>query len=243
MNSEEQPAISDDSALDFLPDDYVAARARDRANRLCGTLLAIVIFSVAAAFGYAESSLRSLREQHAEITADFDREAARLAQLDTLRKQQQAVNRRATLAEALVERTTRTTLLSELTSLLPDGTSLAELTMASKVRVRVKTPAEVLAEKQAPKGQPVIAPPEPKRYDVTLKLVGLAYTDVQVAQFISRLGRSRCFDDVNLLVSREFTHEGQLVRRFEVEMTVRPEPLPEKSAGDAMASTKSEALQ
>lgn len=242
MNETELPASVDAADLDFLPDDYIAARARDRANRLCGTLLAIVIFSVAAAFGYAEMSLRSLREQHDQVTAEFDREAARLKQLDTLRKQQQAVSRRATLAEALVERTTRTALLGELTSMLPDGTSLAELTMSSKVRVRVKTPAEILAEKQSPKSQ-AAPPPEPKRYDVSLHLAGLAYTDVQVAQFISRLGRSRYFDDVNLLVSREFSHEGQLVRRFEVEMVVRPEPLPEKAPADAsLASVKSEGL-
>lgn len=227
MNQQEPSAtVTDDTALDFLPDDYVAARNRARANRLCGALLAIVIVSVAGAFGYAELSLKSLREEHAAVTADFDRESARLAQLDTLRKQQQSVARRATLAEALVEGTTRTELLAELTSLLPDGTSLSELVMTSKVREHVKTPDEIIADKQAAAlGRPVVPTVEPKRYDVSLRLAGLAYTDIQVAQFISRIGRSRYFDDVNLLVSKEFSYDGQLLRRFEVELVVRPVPL------------------
>jgi Tfp pilus assembly protein PilN len=236
MNTTTEPSVEvrDDTALDFLPDDYVAARNRARANRLCGALLAIVIVSVAGAFGYAEMSLKSLRAEHETVTADFDRESARLAQLDTLRTQQQSVARRAMLAEALVEGTTRTALLGELTSLLPDGTSLFDLTLASKVRERVKTAEEILAEKQATRStKPTPAIPQPKHYDVSLKLAGLAYTDVQVAQFISRLGRSPLFDDVNLLVSREFSYDGQLLRRFEVEMAVRPEPLsgPLSSAG------------
>lgn len=227
-------------ALDFLPDDYVIARARARANRLCGALLAIVIVSVAGAFGTAELSLKSLREQHANVTAEFERESARLEQLDTLRKQQQAVSRRATLAEALVERTTRTALLAELTALLPDGTSLSSLTLTSRVRERVKTPEELAAAKQASRsGKAVPAVVEPKRYNVALKLGGFAYTDVQVAQFISRLARSRCFDDVNLLLSKEVDYEGQLLRHFEVEMAVRAAPLPD----EPVATTNTEGLQ
>lgn len=226
-----------DDALNFLPDDYVAARNRARANKLCGGLLVIVILSVAGAFGYAENSLHQLRDEHAKVTQQFEEEATRLKRLDALQKQQQSLARRATLAEALVEKTTRTTLLNELTALLPDDTSLAELSLTSKVKERVKTPEELLAEKQATRnGQPYVPTPQPKRYTVSMHLAGLAYTDVQVALFINRLSRSPYFDDVNLLVSKEFTFNGQSVRRFEVEMTVRDEP--QKTTGEAIVSTE-----
>ena len=230
--------MQDDSTLNFLPDDYVAARNRARANRLCAALLVVVILSVAGAFGYAESTLRQLRQDHVQVSADFEREAARLKQLGALQQQQEAVARRATLAEALVERTRRTMLINELTTLLPDGTSLAELVMTSRIRERVKTPEELLAEKQQARMKSTAAPSvQPKRYNVAMRLAGMAYTDVQVAQFINRLSRSPYFDDVNLLVSREFSLNGQSVRRFEVDMTVRPEPVLPR-ASEAVVSTE-----
>jgi Tfp pilus assembly protein PilN len=231
--------MQDDATLNFLPDDYVAARNRSRANKLCGGLLVIVILSVAGAFSFAETSLHQLRAEHAQVTEQFDQEASRLKQLDTLQKQQQSLARRAALAEALVQKTTRTMLMNELTALLPEDTSLAELTLTSRVRERVRTPEELLAEKQSLRnGKPLTPVVEPKRYAVSLKLAGLAYTDVQVALFINRLSRSSYFEDVNLLVSKEFTLNGQTVRRFEVDMVVREEPLTAQRAGDAVVSTE-----
>jgi Tfp pilus assembly protein PilN len=226
--------------LNFLPDDYVLARRRARANRLCGSLLAIVIVGIAGAFQYAERSLEALRAEHAQVSADFQREADRLQQLETLQKQQQILARRAGLAEALVERVPRVELLGELKELLPTNTSLMEVSMVSKVRPVIKTVEEQLAEKRAssdPKAKATPPEPKPKFYDVTLKIAGLAYTDVQVATLINRLTRSRYFDDVNLLVSREFSFDGQLVRRFEVEMRVRPEPL-KTQGSDPVVSTE-----
>src|SRR5689334_6027551 len=80
---------------------------------------------------------------------------------------------------------------------------------------------------QPPKTEPVM---EAKTYDVTMKLTGLATTDVQVAQFISKLSGSPLFRDVNLVVTEVYqlpnnagiqTNEA-VMRRFQIELSMNP---------------------
>ena len=56
-----------------------------------------------------------------------------------------------------------------------------------------------------------------KVYDVNMKITGVAFTDVQVAQFITRLNTFKVFKDVNLLISDEFkdAEGGQQLRKFQ----------------------------
>lgn len=230
--------------LSFLPDDYIARRARARANRLCGSLLLVTIISVAAAFTYAQSTLESLKQEHASVNEQYRREADRLKRLDTLQKQQAELERRAKLAESLIEKVSRTEVLESVKSQLSAGMSLVEVAMNSRVKPVVKTPEQILAEKQN-RGNKSAAAPEakPKLYDVTLKLVGMAYTDVQVADYINSLSKSPYFEDVNLLVSREIKYQDQPVRRFEVEMVVRNEPKATNRADTSVATSQDQAAQ
>jgi len=58
---------------------------------------------------------------------------------------------------------------------------------------------------------------------VQMKLTGVASTDVQVAQFISKLNQSKLLTDVNLVISDEFQQEGEKLRKFQIEMTLAPD--------------------
>lgn len=227
--------------LSFLPDDYVARRARARANRLCGSLLLVTILSVAGAFTYAQDTLTSLKQEHTAINEQYRREAERLKRLDILQKEQAELARRAKLAEALIEKLSRTEVLESLKSQLPSGMSLVEVLMNSRVKIVPKTPEELLAEKQGKKD--VADEVKPKLYDVTLKVVGMAYTDVQVADYIGALAESPYFEDVNLLVSREVSYQDQPVRRFEVEMIVRNEPKLPARVDSGVATSQDQAAQ
>jgi hypothetical protein len=231
--------------LSFLPDDYVVRRARARANRLCGSLLLVTIISVAGAFTYTQDALTSLKQEHAAVNEQYRRETDRLKRLDTLQKQQVELARRAKLAESLIERVPRAEVLEAVKSQLPEGMSLVELTMNSRARPIVKTPEEALAEKQnrGQKKPASEAEVKPKLYDVTLKLVGMAYTDMQVADYINGLANSPYFDDVNLLVSREIFYQDQPVRRFEVDMVVRSEVKPSKRVDDSVVTSQDQAAQ
>ena len=61
-------------------------------------------------------------------------------------------------------------------------------------------------------------------YDVNLKITGVALTDVQVAQFIAKLGGIKIFKDVNLIISEEYKdgEEGAQLRKFSLEAALNP---------------------
>jgi hypothetical protein len=237
--------MSQPNDLSFLPDDYVARRARARANRLCGSLLLVTILSVAGAFTFAQNTLKALKAEHVSVNEQYRRESERLKRLDTLQKQQAELARRARLAEALIEKTPRTEVLASVKKEMPAGMSLVEVIMNSRVRPITKTPEEILAEKQsrATKTPGVVTEVKPKLYDVTMKVVGMAYTDMQVADYINSLAASPYFDEVNLLVSREVVFESQTVRRFEVEMVVRNEPKRTRESDATVATSQDQAAQ
>jgi hypothetical protein len=64
--------------------------------------------------------------------------------------------------------------------------------------------------------------PEPVKYDVYLKLTGIADTDVQVAQFMSKLAESKLVTDVRLMISDTFKQNDREMRRFQIEMLQNP---------------------
>ncbi len=57
---------------------------------------------------------------------------------------------------------------------------------------------------------------------MSLKVTGVAFNDVQVAQFLARLNSSKLLRDVNLLISEEYTLKEAKLRKFQVEMMVDP---------------------
>ena len=64
--------------------------------------------------------------------------------------------------------------------------------------------------------------PEAPRYDVYVKLAGVAETDVQVAQFISKLNASTLLRDVNLIETNTFGKDKETRRRFMLELMINP---------------------
>ena len=120
--------------------------------------------------------------------------------------------------------------------------SLLDLNMESKLRTATaasgKTPYE--QKRAAAATADKSAAPEtanaPKVYDVSLKVSGVAFTDVQVAQFISKLNQSRLLKDVNLLISDEYKQGDEPLRKFQIEATLDPDA--DVAAATATASNK-----
>ena len=56
--------------------------------------------------------------------------------------------------------------------------------------------------------------------EVTLSLIGIAPTDVEIAQFMTALSRHELFYDVSLQFAEQVKVEDQEVRKFRVDMKV-----------------------
>jgi len=232
--------MSGPNQLSFLPDDYLDRKARRRANVLCA-LGAIAVLSVAVSvFWYTEKLSAAVEKRFAEVDKQYGDAAARIEKVNQMRSQQQQVVRRAELAASLVEKVPRSNVLAEFTNSLPQGLSLLTLNMESREKVSAGPgPMTAFEAKRAAlEGRGgAQAPVTAKVYDVSIRIEGVASTDVQVAQFIARLNRSPLFKDVNLVVSEEFKpgqngyqnaadarNRGpdETLRKFQIEMMLNP---------------------
>ena len=143
--------------------------------------------------------------------------------------------RQAELAASLLEKVPRSFVLAEITNAMPPGVSLMDFVLESKKRNLVPLVSSVGAtafenRKQSDAQKKAAAAAaalnqqlaEMKIYDVGMKMTGIAPTDVQVAQFIRKLNNSKLLKDVNLVITDEYTQDGEPMRKFVVECMLDP---------------------
>ena len=217
-----------DSNMSFLPEDYVERRIERRTNIMCLSLFGVVLIAVVGAFVVTTHQRRDVERRQQEINAAYAEAARRIEQLDDLQQRKRHLLRKARVTATLVEPVPRTFILSELINRMPATVSLTEFKLTSTKQAEPTLPVLTTAaiEQQGPGAHvlnAIVAQPQITRYDVTLTLTGLAPTDVQVAQYMTDLGRCELFSDISLVFSEETPMEGQLMRRFKVEMTLDEE--------------------
>lgn len=221
--------MSAPNQLSFLPDDYLERKAQRRANLVCATLFLVVTAGIGTSFALAERSLKRVEQRAAAIDQQYADAAKRIEQVQRMQERQRTMARQADLTAQLLEKIPRSFLLAEITNALPAGVSLLDLQLDSKLRKpKVQpTPAGATAAEQRRlarerKNQPPV--PEAKQYDVTVRITGIAYTDVQVARYITALNASRALRDVNLVVSETLEPKekdgGEVMRKFSLDMTL-----------------------
>jgi Tfp pilus assembly protein PilN len=232
--------------LSFLPDDYLERKARRRANALCAGLSVIVMGAIASAFWLTERSMAQVETRAAKVDTEFTEAARSIEQVNKMKAQQRKIVHQAELAASLVERVPRSNMLAEFTNSLPPGTSLLDLALESKVKVASAAPvdprlAKKLQQQAAAGGAAAAATPQsaPVQYVVHLKLTGIADSDVQVAQFMSKLSACPLVTDVNLVITDVFKQGDREMRRFQIEMVQNPAA----EVKDDTADTKTAAVE
>jgi hypothetical protein len=223
--------MSAPNQLSFLPDDYLARKLQRRTNVICASLFVVVMGAITGAFMLSERATRDVVRRHDADVQQYAEAAKRLEQVKVMQEKQRKMAHQAEVTASLLERVPRSYLLAEFTNSLPVGVSLIDLSLESKVRQQAAPPApktefeKKKAELEAKNGGAKSATPPPpaaKVYDVAIKVTGVAHTDVQVAQFINRLSRSKLLKDVNLVIVDQFVVDSDKVRKFQLEMFLNP---------------------
>jgi len=218
--------------LSFLPDNYLERKAQRRTNVLCAGLFLVVLVGIGSTFSFSERLNRDIDRTYDAKLKEFTGEAKRIHQAEKMQEKQRTMARQAELAASLLEKVPRSFLLAEITNAMPPGVSLVEFNLESKLR-NAKPIAPVgasafekktIAEAQEKVAAAVAADPV-KRYDVSMKLTGIAPTDVQVAEFIRKLNQSKMLKDVNLIITDQLSDKdggSEQLRKFQVELTLDP---------------------
>ena len=209
--------------MSFLPEDYVERRIQARTNLICLSLFVIVLGGVVAAYFVTNQKGREVQVQEQQVNADFADAAKRLEQLDELQARKAEMVRKAEVAAVLVERVPRSLILSEIVNAMPRSVSLTSMSLDTRrIRRVVRAPTALeQAKKNSLLRKAAGGEPQPIDSQVSMELVGLAPTDVEVAQFMAALGVCRLFKDVNLVYSEQAAVDKQEVRRFRVDLQVQ----------------------
>jgi outer membrane murein-binding lipoprotein Lpp len=221
------------SNASFLPEDYLARKAERRTNLICLVLFAVVMLGVFLAFVVTNQKWSQVKQDQMTINASYQTVAEEIRELTELEAQKSEMLHKAELAAALVERVPRSILLAELVNRMPDRLSLLEFDLTSEkikpVIQRTASPEENEGRLGARRGKTKEEAYEeakqirPPRYRVSVALVGVAPTDLEVSQYLAELNTYPLFEDVTLEYSEEKEIEDQIMRKFEIRLKLDPD--------------------
>lgn len=225
------------SELSFLPEDYLERKAQRRTNTIFAVLFLTEMLAIGGAFSYTERSMASVEQQHAKLDADYADAARRIEQVQHMQNKQRQMAQQAELSAALLEKVPRSFILAEVTNALPSGVSLTDFVLESRLRQIAAPVAQTAFERKKAAEEKKNEPPQAKTYDVLMRLSGLAETDVQVAQFITKLNRSKLLKEVNLNFTdtTKAEKDAKELRKFQIEISL--DPAADVQAGNNKSST------
>lgn len=200
----------------FLPDDYLELRTQRRTNILWALVFLVVAGSIGWAYMIAQKKVQQAAEINRQIKEEYAGQAKPIELFKKLQEEQNKLNTKAELVGSLGERVNRSNVLAELTNRLPAGVYLTDLTLEGK---RKSDAGKTVMDRAVAAGQA-----KPVLYDVTLKLRGLAYSDRQVAEYMSNLERSALIqkDGVVFELTDETIYKEVKLRLFELSVTLDP---------------------
>lgn len=221
--------------VSFLPEDYQKQQRQRRTNLISIGLFIVVMAAIVTAFAFTDRQRAQVHAQLQEVNDQFADAARRLEQLDQLQLRKKQIIRKANVTAVLLERVPRSLILAELVNHMPAEVSLLELklqTQAAKVhRSTLTALKKAKKEKKKKKDQqsetgdgPQL--PQIKPTEALLQLVGVAETDVQVAQYMRALGGSSMFTELNLVFSQEVTLDKHPLRKFRIDMKLNQQVNP-----------------
>ena len=229
--------------LSFLPEDYLALKAARRTNVICAVLFIAVIGGIGGFFYAGDQKDRAVNDRYAQMSREIMEKAKRIDQVKQMQDKQKTMAHQAELTSSLLEKVPRSYLLAEITNSMPTGVSLVEFTMDSRRRSapagpqpRTEFERMKMAELQARNGLPTAQVLDVPQYDVSMNMSGVAHTDVQITQFIAKLGASKLMKDVNLVRIEERKQGDEKLRSFQIEMTLNPNA-EVQAAGNAKAAS------
>lgn len=219
--------------MSFLPEDYLERKVQRRTNVICLSLFAVVMTAVVAAFFVTDRQRAEVLGLQASVNQQFEEAAKRLEQLEKLEQQRERMIRKASVTATLLERVPKSVVLAELVNHMPPSLSLLELNMEMRTvqpKVSQATTALEAAKKEKTKKNNALTQidVEPPPTEVTLQLVGIAPTDIQIAQFMTALSQRPLFGDLNLAFSEQMEIEDTTMRKFRVDVRLNSDIDPQK---------------
>lgn len=218
------------SQINLLPEYYVKQRFRNRVDMTCVLLFVLVMGGVIAVGTVQGRQVRQTQARYEAICRQFDYATDDLSEIAQWRGKKNQLLQSAKDVSELEETLPRSYLLSLVIRALPKDVNLEVLEISEKIHIdmagktnnaskrggrgrqaKVTHSTDPKAEEESPKTQ------------VTVKMLGYAASDSDVARLFTTLKAYTITDDVALRHTRE--HEGKDGRRreFQIDWRIKKE--------------------
>ena len=154
-------------------------------------------------------------------------------QFEELQSKRREMMKTALTTAELIEPVPRSIVLASLTNNLPTGVSLSKLELVQKQPAPGSYPVARTSKYEAAQAQKASGqdsgldtddPMNPEKLlETRIKIGGIAPSDLQVAAYIERLGKSTVLDNIALVESKECKVEDNVFRQFELTAMLRRE--------------------
>jgi Tfp pilus assembly protein PilN len=188
--------------IDFVPNEYIQQRQSSRANFMYLVLFMVLMGALAITFSIIK--------------------VGQIAQLEELQAKGKAMMATMGMAAELLEPVPKSVILACLTNNMPSGMSLLGIKVTAKETKahvsRTASASQYQAATAAASASPTVS--KEKLLETHIEIKGMAPSDIEVANYIARLGGSVLLENVALVESKEHKIDNTEFREFKLTTTV-----------------------
>jgi len=210
------------SNINFVPDDYVQSNESRRANLMCLVLFSVVMAALGGSFVTIKIRQKACSAEEALVNTKMTRMQEAIQKFEELQAKRKEMMKTALTTAELLEPVPRSVLLASLTNNLPTGVSLAKLSVIQKKPAnqsgrRKKSGGNRYQAAKGQKGGGADGKLSPEQdLETHMNIEGMAPSDLQLADYIERLGNSMLLDNVALVESVEKNVDDASFRYFKL---------------------------
>jgi len=212
--------------INFVPDDYVQNTESSRTNLLYLVLFGVVMIALCGSFMTIKIRQRACGVKEQLVNTKMTKIQEAIQKFEELQKKRGEMMRTALTTSQLIEPVPRSVLLASLTNNLPQGVSLLKLSLVQKESAQSpqSAPTSKYQSKQAKNAANAAQISQESLLETHIDIEGVAPSDLEVAEYIKRMGNSSLLDNVALIESKEHEVEnGTMFRRFKLTAMLKKE--------------------
>jgi len=208
--------------INFVPDDYIQQRESNRANLMYMGLLMAVLFGMALTFTAIKMRQSAVKSELAALDERLEKAQEQIVLLDTLQAKGRAMMKKALITAELADPVSKSIVLASLTNNLPSGVSLDNLRINDKeIKIAAnKDKEQTQYEKKSSSNKKKTASTK-TLIETQIEITGFAPSDIEVANYIAKLGGSFLFNNVGLVESSEQKDGENRVRKFKLKAAIK----------------------
>lgn len=195
--------------LEFLPGWYPQTRRRRRMVMLLGWMAVVLIVGLGLWITLIERNVRAANAAVIALDHELENSRTELDELERLLQLNKSLHKQEQVLQQVGMHVEGARLLATLAEAMSDSTVLLELDYTTMEQPRAVQPALALQN-----GKPA-GPVQVDRW-MEVKLVCVAPSDVELADFYANLQSKAFFRSVRVTYTRDRPEQGHLMRQFEV---------------------------